>query len=60
MAILHIFADGTTSTDISGHVVKKGDAEAFYDIVNSMNRRLRNEKNKTLRSRIVTNEETEN
>lgn len=53
MAILHIFADGTTTTDITGHVVKKEDAEAFYDIVREMNRRLRNERSKGVRSDVV-------
>lgn len=56
MAILHIFADGTTSTDITGHVVKKEDAEAFYDIVNEINRRLQNERIKTIRCDAVTDQ----
>lgn len=53
MAILHIFADGTTATDISGHIVKQKDAEAFYDIINEINRRLQHEQCKSVRGEIV-------
>lgn len=56
MAILHIFADGTTTTDITGHVVKKEDAESFYDTVKEINRRLQHERSKNLRGSAVKQE----
>lgn len=33
MKIIHVLADGTEKTDITGHVVKKKDTEVFYDII---------------------------
>ena len=32
MKIIHVLADGTQKTDITGHVVKKEDTEAIYEI----------------------------
>lgn len=32
MKIIHVLADGTEKTDITGHVVKKKDTEALYEI----------------------------
>jgi hypothetical protein len=32
MKIIHVLADGTKKTDITGHVVKKKDTEALYEI----------------------------
>ena len=43
-AVIHILADGTRTTDITGHVVKLDDARQFYEILNNVNRRLANEK----------------
>jgi hypothetical protein len=44
MKIIHVLADGTQKTDISGHVVKKKDTEALYEIFTRIKRRLQNEK----------------
>ena len=44
MNIIHVLADGTQKTDITGHVVKKKDAEALYEIFTRIKRRSQNEK----------------
>lgn len=44
MNIIHVLADGTKKTDITGHVVKKTEAQPFYDILNKINRRQNHER----------------
>lgn len=36
--VYHILADGTTVTDITGHIVKMEDAPAVYELMDSINR----------------------
>ena len=45
MKIIHVLADGTQKTDITGHVVKKKDTE-LYEIITRIKRRLQNEQRK--------------
>ena len=47
MTITHILADGTRTTDITGHVVKLEKAKPSYDIFTRINRRLQNENQST-------------
>ena len=42
MKIIHVLADGTQKTDLSGHVVK--DLKQTYEIITQIKRRLQNEK----------------
>lgn len=46
MKIIHVLADGSQKTDITGHVVKKNDTE-LYKIITRIKRRLQNEQQKT-------------
>ena len=39
MAVYHVLKDGTKVKDISGHVVKKADAESVYRLMAEMNKR---------------------
>lgn len=38
MNITHVLNDGTVLDDIQGHVVKVGEAESVYDLIDSINR----------------------
>lgn len=42
MKIIHVLADGTQKTDLTGHVVK--DTKTTYEIITQIKRRLQNEK----------------
>lgn len=44
MKIIHVLADGSQKTDITGHVVKNSDA--IYEIITRIKTRVQNEKNK--------------
>lgn len=47
MKIIHVLADGTEKTDITDHVVKVNEAEAFYDTLHRVVKKVSaNEKNK--------------
>ena len=46
MKIIHVLADGTQKTDITGHVVKKKDTE-IYEIITRIKRRQENEQRKS-------------
>ena len=37
--VYHIMKDGTTKTDITGHIVKIEDAEPVYRLINDMENR---------------------
>lgn len=37
MNITHVLGDGTRLEDISGHIVKKKDAEEVYNLIEVMN-----------------------
>lgn len=47
MAVFHVFKDGTKTTDIKGHVIKRSDLPMLYQIVNKIERRDNFEKKKT-------------
>ena len=38
MAVYHVLRDGSRPKDIKGHVVKRTDAEAVYNLIESINR----------------------
>jgi hypothetical protein len=38
MAVIHILKDGSVVKDITGHVVKMGDAGPLYQIIDKINR----------------------
>lgn len=47
--VFHILKDGTTTTDITGHIVKVSEAESLYKLMDSINggsRSIRTEKPK--------------
>lgn len=47
MAITHIMADGKTKTDITGHVVKVGEAIDFYRILEKIKKEATDEQIRT-------------
>ena len=44
ITVKHVFKDGTTVNDVTGHIVRLKDAEAVYTLVDRMNERYINEK----------------
>lgn len=51
MRVIHILKDGSRPKDITGHVVKVSEATTFYEIMKNLNRRLSNEKNRSVMPR---------
>jgi hypothetical protein len=47
MKIIHVLADGTQKTDITGHVVKKKDTEALYEIITRLKKKSQKAKGET-------------
>ena len=43
MAIKHILKDGTEPNDITGHIVKRSQAENLYTLLDSINSKNRKE-----------------
>ena len=46
ITVKHVFKDGTTVNDVTGHIVRLKDAEAVYTLVDRINERYINEKRK--------------
>lgn len=41
LMVIHIMNDGSTLTDISGHVVKMNEAPGFYQLLDQINKETR-------------------
>ncbi len=52
--VFHILKDGTTTTDITGHVVKVSDAESLYKLIDSINGGSRSIRKKPERKRVCS------
>lgn len=37
MMVKHVFANGTTTTDITGHIVKRSECQRAYEVLERLN-----------------------
>ena len=44
--VTHVLKDGTVLPDITGHIVKRSDTKAIYDLMEQMNQRTVQKKRK--------------
>lgn len=49
MNVIHILKDGSKLTDITGHVVRKADAESVYHLLHKINEKLVTDKKRGTR-----------
>lgn len=46
MIVTHVLKDGTVLPDITGHIVKRSDAKAVYDLMEQINKKQLRKKEK--------------
>ena len=56
MSVIHVLADGTRTTDITGHVVKVDSARTVYQLIARINQQNRPRKNRIEKNRRFLDE----